>query len=275
MRFAFVTVGSLLLLAACTAQQATILTEPIRIDKASVSSSSIDSLPSSPRLDPSVASVSSDSPARSERSDRSGGSDATVSSAPDALPPSVRIVLPFATQAPTGDWGDPFQEACEEASLILVHHYLSKQPLDISVMQQSILDLVEWETLRGLPQDIRIEKLAIVAREYYGYESTIVENTEVTTERIEAELAQGIPVIVPLAGRMLGNPYYSGDGPPYHMLVIVGYDAKNFLTHDVGTRRGEYYSYRKSVIMDAIHDWTGSKETIENGEKRMMIVRYP
>ncbi len=247
MRALTASVGSLLLLTACTAQQATVLTEPMDTATQETSFSSFSSSPSSPPL--------------------------LLSSSHSSPPLSIRIDLPFASQAPTGDWGYPFQEACEEASLIIVHHYLSKQPLDASVMQQSILDLVAWQTERGLPQDITVAQLGDVAREYYGYDAEVFEGDEVTTDRIERELARGNPVIVPLAGQMLGNPYYSGSGPPYHMLVIVGYDAKNFLTHDVGTRRGEYYSYRKEVLMNAIHDWTGSKETIRNGEKRMMVIR--
>jgi hypothetical protein len=71
---------------------------------------------------------------------------------------------------------------------------------------------------------------------------------------------------------MLGNPYFSGDGPPYHMLVLTGYKRGKFITNDPGTRRGEGYMYKEDVIMNAIHDWAGSKETIRDGEKAMMVV---
>lgn len=245
---------TLTLLTACTSQQATVLTEPIIFeDAASSKSHSLASLSS-------LYSLSSFS-----------SSVASVSSVPSVA--SIRIDLPFASQAPTGDWSDPYQEACEEASLIIVHKYLSKAPLNAEIMQQSILDLTSWEQTNGYPQDVTITELSTIAREHFGYDSTIFEGTNVSVERIEQELAHGNPIIVPLAGQDIGNPYFSGEGPPYHMLVIVGYDDKNFLTHDVGTRRGEYYKYEKSIIMNAIHDWTGNKETIRNGEKRMLVVR--
>jgi hypothetical protein len=190
----------------------------------------------------------------------------------DSRPPSVRIDLAFASQAPTGNWNPPYDEACEEASLIIVHHYLQGTPLNANIMNQDILDMVKYEESKGLPIDIDMHELAGVAEDKLGYDTDVVEGADVTIERIESELANGNPVIVPLAGQDIGNPNYSGAGPPYHVLVIVGYDAKNFITHDVGTRKGEYYTYRKQVIMDAIHDWNGSVDTIRSGPRRLLVV---
>lgn len=194
-------------------------------------------------------------------------------SVPSEKPASVRIQMPFASQAPGGNWDDPYQEACEEASLLLVHHYLTKEPLDNAIMDRSILDLVAWETEQGYPQDVTIAQLADITRDKFGYSAEVIEGGDVTIERIEEELAQGNPVITPLQGQDIGNPYFSGDGPPYHMLVIIGYNDSQFITHDVGTRHGANYAYKKEVIMNAIHDWTGSKETVRSGPRKILIVR--
>ncbi len=86
------------------------------------------------------------------------------------------------------------------------------------------------------------------------------------------ELAKGYPIIVPMAGRDLGNPYFSGEGPWYHALVIIGYDKTSFITNDPGTRRGEHYRYKYDVLMNAIHDWTGVKENIRDGRKVALVV---
>ena len=197
---------------------------------------------------------------------------ADVPSAPPTTPVSVRITMPFASQAPTGNWDPPYDEACEEASLILVHHYLEGTPLDTNIMDKDINAMVSYEKSIGLPIDIDMVQLAQVARDLYGYRADVVEGTDVTVERIEHELARGIPVILPLAGQDIGNPYYSGDGPPYHVLVVVGYDDHRFITHDVGTKRGAYYTYDKDILMAAIHDWNGSVETIRSGPRRMLVV---
>ena len=86
------------------------------------------------------------------------------------------------------------------------------------------------------------------------------------------EIAKGNPVIIPAAGRDLDNPYYSGDGPWYHMLLVTGYDKKYFITNDPGTRQGLDYKYKHKKLVNAIHDWTGVKEEIRSGVPRMMII---
>lgn len=181
--------------------------------------------------------------------------------------------MPFASQAPTGNWDPPYDEACEEASLIIVRHYLEQTDLDASIMDTDIQTMVAYEASVGLPIDIDMHQLADVARGMFGYEANVLEGADVNIERIQKEIAKGNPVIVPLAGQDIGNPYYSGDGPPYHVLVIVGYDSKNFITHDVGTKRGENYTYPHAVIMNAIHDWNGSVETIRSGARRVLVVQ--
>jgi hypothetical protein len=71
-------------------------------------------------------------------------------------------------------------------------------------------------------------------------------------------LVSGKLVIIPAAGRLLGNPNFSGQGPIYHMLVVRGFDNKTgeFITNDPGTRKGEGYRYKYSVLINAIHDWS-------------------
>jgi hypothetical protein len=214
-----------------------------------------------------------DPPSSSSIANASSASIASSSGdATTDTPEKIRINMGFASQAPHGNWDMPYQEACEEASLILVHHYLEGTSVDANVMDRDILDMVAFEESKGLPVDIDMFQLADVAREKYGYDAEVVEGNDVSIERIESELAKGNPVIVPLAGQDIGNPYYSGDGPPYHVLVILGYDGRNFTTHDVGTRQGANYTYRKEVIMSAIHDWNGSTATIRSGPRRLLVV---
>lgn len=211
-------------------------------------------------------------PSSSLSSSSSFSSFASSSSSSFSLPPSVRIRVPFGVQAPYANWNPPYDEACEEASLVLVKAFLDgESAITPDEMDRRILELVAREKDMGLPIDITIEELARVAEETYGLRATLTANPSI--EDIKRALAAGTPVIVPLAGRDLGNPYYSGAGPWYHVLVITGYDAKYFYTQDVGTRRGEDYKYRQDVLHDAIHDWTGVKEEIRQGAKVMLTLR--
>lgn len=220
---------------------------------------------------PSASSASTNTSSASTASE-SDSIDQADAQEPQDRPASVRINMAFAAQAPFGNWDPPYDEACEEASLIIVHHYLEGTTLDATVMDRDIQQLVAYEESIGLPIDIDMHELARVAEEIYDYDTEVIEGEGVTIERIETELARGNPVIVPLAGQDIGNPNYSGDGPPYHVLVIVGYDDRHFITHDVGTRKGENYTYRKDVIMSAIHDWNGSVDTIRSGPRRLLVV---
>jgi len=184
---------------------------------------------------------------------------------------SARIKVPFSPQAPTANWDAMHEETCEEMALIMVQRYWAKEGLTPESAEAELQSLVSWMDDQGYEWDVTMEELAEVAREHYGLQAHV--ETDVTVESIERHIAAGQPVIIPAAGRQLGNPYFSGEGPWYHVLTIVGYDKTSFITNDPGTRRGEGYKYEKDHLVDVIHDWTGVKEDIQNGPKAMLIVR--
>ncbi|PIR54451.1 hypothetical protein COU75_00880 [Candidatus Peregrinibacteria bacterium CG10_big_fil_rev_8_21_14_0_10_42_8] len=186
------------------------------------------------------------------------------------LPKEASILVPFMVQAPNGNWDAPYQEACEEASVIMLDYYLRNSPLEPDQANREILQLVQWEEANSYKYDVSILDLEKIVQEYYGYNTRVSEN--VTVESIKHEIAKGNPVIIPATGRDLDNPYYSGDGPWYHMLVVTGYDKKYFITNDPGTRHGLDYKYKHNVLLNAVHDWTGAKEEIRTGTPRMLII---
>jgi uncharacterized protein YvpB len=191
---------------------------------------------------------------------------------PEELPSEINLDVPFTSQAPFGDWGMPYQEACEEASIIMVKHYLSKEPFDADHVSAEIIEMVEWETKNGYGVDINATQTMEVGSHFYGIKGKVFYDEEVTIDNIKRLLAAGHPVVIPAAGRILANPNYQGLGPAYHMLVIKGYDETHFITNDPGTRLGADYKYSYETIDNAIHDWTGSKDTIEKGGRVMFIL---
>jgi hypothetical protein len=195
----------------------------------------------------------------------------SVASSPKALPPSVRIDVPFMTQAPTGNWNMPFQEACEEASLLTVRHFLEGSTVTPQTAEKEILDLADYENKTfNYSADITMEELKRVAEDHYRYTGQLF--YDFTIDDMRKLLSEGHPIIVPLAGRDIGNPYYSGQGPWYHMLVITGYDGNRFITNDVGTKRGHGYMYDQNVLYDAIHDWNQKNEEIRSGRKVILVL---
>lgn len=192
---------------------------------------------------------------------------------PDApLPASINLDVPFFPQAPDGNWNLPWKEACEEASIVLAHYFQTGEALDKAKFKEEVLALADWQTERwGHYIDTGIDKTAEMMEGYFGHADFEVIN-DPTVEQIKEALAQGYPVVAPFAGRELGNPFFSGQGPYYHMLVIKGYDNKgNFITNDVGTRRGENFLYPYETIMSAMTDW-GTLD-LNRGTKKVLVVK--
>ena len=170
-----------------------------------------------------------------------------------SIPATYDTPLPFVSQAPFGNWALPYQEACEEASLITVAEYLAQRTLTKESMDRSIRDLVTWEiNNKGVYTDTSVAEVAVMAREYFGLKTRLV--TGVTIDLIKSELAAGNLIIAPFAGRELGNPFFKAPGPLYHMLVIRGYTKREFITNDVGTSHGDGYKYKFQTLIDALHD---------------------
>lgn len=191
---------------------------------------------------------------------------------PTTFPPSAKLTVPFSAQAPHGNWDMPYQEACEEMSLIMLDYFLTGRSMTPEQADAEIVQMVDWQERSGFDVSITMEELAAVLENYYGgtYKPRLIYN--VSPEDIKREIAAGNPVIAPTAGKKLNNPYFSGGGPWYHMLVITGYDHTNFITNDPGTWRGEDYQYTHEVLLDSIHDWVGVPEQIEDGGKVVMVV---
>jgi hypothetical protein len=189
------------------------------------------------------------------------------------LPSRVTLDVPFAPQAPFANWDAQHEETCEEMSLIMVEHFWKKSSLSLDQAESELQDMVSSMSQKGLGYDVTIEELAGVAEDR-GFKTTV--KTEVTEQTLKEELARGNPVIIPAAGRLLGNPYFSGEGPWYHMLVVTGYKegmfGTTFITNDPGTKRGKGFEYKSQTLLNAIHDWTGVKEEIATGRKAMLVV---
>lgn len=200
---------------------------------------------------------------------------------PAPVPPVVSkskvLSVSFISQAPYEVWDELHQEACEEASMIMVDAYYQNQTLTKHLAEQQILNLVKWQEAQGYLVDATAAEVAAMLKDYFNLEAQVVD--EVTVERIKAELNQGNLIIVPAAGRRLGNPYFQTPGPIYHMLVIRGYNETQFVTNDPGTKRGEGFSYPYQQLLGAVHDWDHdlakggmTDAEIESGQKVMVVI---
>ena len=190
-------------------------------------------------------------------------------STPSTIPSSGILEVPFTTQAPLVNWDALHEEACEEASLIMLKHYKKNTSIDSpESADQEIINLVNWESNNGFNVDVTLQQISDIAKKYYGMNSGRI-ITDVTIDNIKKEISAGHPVIIPAAGKILPNPNFRNGGPNYHMLVIIGYDQEDFITNDPGTRNGKNFRYKYNDLINAIHDWDSNN--ILEGRKAMLV----
>jgi hypothetical protein len=164
----------------------------------------------------------------------------------EPLPESADLAMPFMTQAPGGVWDDAHIDASEEACLLMVQEFL------IPTSPVGFIDaMIADQQTRALPAQFNAIEFATFIEEYDAtLNATVIEDPSI--EEIKAYLAKGIPVMVPVNGNLLENPFYIAKGLPQHWIVLRGYDVENFLVNDPGTRRGEKYVYAQSKVMGAM-----------------------
>jgi len=192
------------------------------------------------------------------------------------IPAKFVLDIAFAQQAPFGNWDKIHEETCEEASMIMVDKYFAGQQLNETIMEAELQKIIKWENDHGYKVDLTAQETVDVLKAYFGLAAHLSRN--VTADQIKYEISQGNPVIIPAAGRLLGNPNFTGAGPLYHMLVVKGYNSSQFITNDPGTRNGNNYAYSYNVLINAIHDWNSvtaasqSEADMVKGEKVIIVV---
>jgi hypothetical protein len=187
---------------------------------------------------------------------------------------SLNIDIPFYTQAPHSDWDYPWQEACEEASVLLVANAFNNLQLGLEAYNTELLRLVDWEMETfGAYEHTTVEQTTQMMTDNYELETLVHEDPSFSD--IQSILDSGNLIIAPFAGKLLGNPNFQNGGPNYHMLVIKGYDSEKMqiVTHDVGTRNGENYVYNWDTIELSLHDW--HDDDILEGKSRIIEVLQP
>ncbi len=183
----------------------------------------------------------------------------------------LNLDAPFFSQAPEGDWSQPWQDACEEASLIVAHYGMIEKEIDKATFKRLILEMVEWQNEHfGYYESTTVDQVVELYENFFenALQTKVINDPSV--EGLKKELAQGHLIVAPFAGRMLGNPNYSGEGPYYHMMVIKGFSRSHFITNDVGTQHGEDFSYEYDVLLSALHDY--QEPGIESTPGRVIVL---
>lgn len=212
-----------------------------------------------------------------------------VTQSPTTNSATLSLKVPFTPQAPTGNWDELHNEACEEASAIMVSAYFSgdtRAKIPASEVEEEITALTNWQQSHfGYYLDTTTEETAEIIRSFYNLKATVI--SDYTEKDIKDALNANKLVILPVNGRLIGNPNYKQPGPIYHMLVVRGYsDALvgastaggasehllTLITNDPGTRNGESYKYSFSTLKNAPADWNHATDTIDENRSIMIII---
>lgn len=171
-------------------------------------------------------------------------------------PAKINVNVPFTSQAPNGDWSEPWQNACEETSIYMVSSFYANDPIK---REQAVAKIKE--ILKVKNEGIKVSKdesLATISQLIVDLDLpwTTQLVSDPMKDDLKNELVAGHPIIVPVYAPALKSPYYVSGGPDYHVLVLTGYDDADgvFIVNDPGTKDGEGLRFPYDTFMSAIHD---------------------
>lgn len=197
------------------------------------------------------------------------------STKPTTVPSVLLLPVPFTSQAPTANWDEKiYAEGCEEASALMASQYFADNEqinLSADFVLSEIKKSTDWEMEKfGYNLDIDTQETARLVKEFYGLNAEVISGFN--EQDVKTFLAQGKLVLLPADGRKLGNPNFRAPGPPYHMLVIKGYNTLGFVTNDPGTRKGLNYPYTYETLYEANGNYDHSTESVDLSKKMLLVV---
>jgi len=181
----------------------------------------------------------------------------------EVLQKEISHEVSFTSQAPEKNWDQPWQDACEEAALLMLDAYYHDYEITTEYAKEKILEMVAWEEEQGWGGSIPATDVEILAEHFFDYKVKVVKYPKV--KELKQYLQYGKLVVALLDGTTLDNPHFRNGGPVYHALLITGYKESGFVTNDPGTQFGEDYFYSYGNLMESLHDWNdGNVPTGDN-----------
>lgn len=169
----------------------------------------------------------------------------------------INLNVPFQSQAPFRNWAQPYQDACEEAAIIMVERSLRGVTLSKEEMKTEILRMVDFQNKEyGTFHDTNAKEAAQLAEAFYPNIRAEV-RYDVTVNDLKTLLYEGHPIIILVNGRKLGNPFYTQPGPDKHAIVLKGIKDDKFITNDPGIGRGNDFLFPITTVFTATIDYDG------------------
>ncbi|MEO5927346.1 MAG: C39 family peptidase [Patescibacteria group bacterium] len=164
---------------------------------------------------------------------------------------SSSLQVPYVSQVPDGAWVAPWDEACEEASIVMIDGYYHRTGRPTDGGRAQMQSMIDWEneTFKVYKDTDANQTVQLIRHEdAFG----AVRKQDPSLVSIKRELKAKRPVIALVNMYALYGEQSLGDS--YHVLVITGYDddTKEFIVNDPARER-KTYAY--DTVMDALHDY--------------------
>lgn len=175
----------------------------------------------------------------------------------------INLPVPFTPEAPDGKMVKPWNNSCEEASIVMLDEFYkgnTEKNIPKKVAKEAILNYIAIEDrIFGYNANTNAAEMFELINGYSKYFEASIK-TDPTIEEIKSELQAGRPVIALLYGYNLNNPriQFARNGSYYHTFVIKGFDdeTKEFIVNDNGDLKlGLDLRYSYDTILDALRDY--------------------
>ncbi len=187
------------------------------------------------------------------------------------IPKSVVLQVPFTTQAPTNKWDR--NEDCEETSISMANAFLNGQRQDrmsAADALDAINNLKQWENA-NIGYNLNTGAEATTAMAEGAFKLKVQAIKDFSKKDLMLALKRGHPILLPINARLLGNTY-TDNGPTYHMIVVRGYNEKEFIINDPGTNSGNGNTYTFETLKAAAADWNQAKNAMDPNSKIALIL---
>ncbi len=175
-------------------------------------------------------------------------------------------------------YDEPYQNFCEEASLLNWYYYLVWIKPDLKQYNKDLLKLKEIEDLildnwykhTSIEETLKILIAFQENNQKIFWE--IIKNP--TIEDIKENISKWNLIIAPLFWKWLTNPYFKNWWPVYHNLLIKWYTGQNFIVNEVWISKWDSFRYKQEEIMKNIHNFDKSlyPENFQEWEKEILIL---
>lgn len=172
---------------------------------------------------------------------------------------------------------EPYQNFCEEASLLNWYYYLIWKDPSLNEYDKDLLKLKEIEDLlfEWWYKHTSLEdtlKLLIAFQDEQEVFWEIIESP--TFQIIKEHINKWNLIIAPLYWKWLSNNLFIWWWPIYHNLIIKWYTEQNFIVNEVWVSKWDWYNYKIDIIMGNIHNFDEKiyPQNFQNWKKEVLIL---